>query len=40
MAKKDDETKHYGGRGDPVRSMELLWGDRPGAAGHAARSRA
>ena len=26
MTKKDDETRHYGGRGDPVRSMELLWG--------------
>ncbi len=26
MAKKNDETRHYGGRGDPVRSMELLWG--------------
>jgi AcrR family transcriptional regulator len=23
---KNDENKHYGGRGDPVRSMELLWG--------------
>lgn len=29
MAKKNDETRHYGGRGDPVRSMELLWGDGP-----------
>jgi AcrR family transcriptional regulator len=28
MAKKD-ETRHYGGRGDPVRSMELLWGTGP-----------
>ena len=34
MAKKDDETRHYGGRGDPVRSMELLWG-----VGQAPRSR-
>ena len=34
MAKKDDETRHYGGRGDPVRSMELLWG-----VGPAPRSR-
>lgn len=34
MAKKDDETRHYGGRGDPVRSMELLWG-----LGPAPRSR-
>lgn len=25
MAKKD-ESRHYGGRGDPIRSMELLWG--------------
>jgi AcrR family transcriptional regulator len=23
---KNDESKHYGGRGDPIRSMELLWG--------------
>jgi len=23
---KNDETGHYGGRGDPVRGMELLWG--------------
>jgi AcrR family transcriptional regulator len=29
MGKKNDETRHYGGRGDPVRSMELLWGDGP-----------
>lgn len=29
MAKKDDETRYYGGRGDPVRSMELLWGIGP-----------
>lgn len=29
MAKKNDETRHYGGRGDPVRSMELLWGVGP-----------
>lgn len=29
MAKNDDETRHYGGRGDPVRSMELLWGVGP-----------
>ena len=34
MTKKDDETRHYGGRGDPVRSMELLWG-----VGQAPRSR-
>jgi AcrR family transcriptional regulator len=34
MAKKNDETRHYGGRGDPVRSMELLWG-----AGPAPKSR-
>jgi AcrR family transcriptional regulator len=34
MTKKDDETRHYGGRGDPVRSMELLWG-----LGPAPRSR-
>lgn len=27
MAK--NETRHYGGRGDPVRSMELLWGTGP-----------
>jgi AcrR family transcriptional regulator len=26
---KNDETRHYGGRGDPVRSMELLWGTGP-----------
>jgi AcrR family transcriptional regulator len=26
---KKDETGHYGGRGDPVRSMELLWGTGP-----------
>jgi AcrR family transcriptional regulator len=26
---KNDETRHYGGRGDPVRSMELLWGIGP-----------
>ena len=26
---KNDETRHYGGRGDPVRSMELLWGVGP-----------
>lgn len=24
---KQSEDKHYGGRGDPVRSMELLWRD-------------
>jgi AcrR family transcriptional regulator len=29
MAKNNDETRHYGGRGDPVRSMELLWGTGP-----------
>ena len=29
MAKKDESTGHYGGRGDPVRSMELLWGMGP-----------
>ncbi|MGB3441352.1 MAG: TetR/AcrR family transcriptional regulator [Actinophytocola sp.] len=29
MAKNNDETRHYGGRGDPVRSMELLWGSGP-----------
>lgn len=29
MAKNDDETRHYSGRGDPVRSMELLWGTGP-----------
>ena len=29
MAKNNDETRHYGGRGDPVRSMELLWGAGP-----------
>jgi len=29
MTRKDDETRHYGGRGDPVRSMELLWGVGP-----------
>jgi AcrR family transcriptional regulator len=29
MTKKDDETRHYGGRGDPARSMELLWGVGP-----------
>jgi AcrR family transcriptional regulator len=23
---KNDETRHYAGRGDPVRGMELLWG--------------
>jgi AcrR family transcriptional regulator len=34
MAKKNDDTGHYGGRGDPVRSMELLWG-----LGPAPRSR-
>ncbi|TDV52273.1 TetR/AcrR family transcriptional regulator [Actinophytocola oryzae] len=28
MAAKD-ESRHYGGRGDPVRSMELLWGTGP-----------
>lgn len=28
MAKNDD-SKHYGGRGDPIRSMELLWGVGP-----------
>jgi len=33
MAKKDDETRHYGGRGDPVRSMELLWGVGPAPRG-------
>ncbi len=26
---KNDESKHYGGRGDPVRGMQLLWGDGP-----------
>lgn len=29
MAKKSDDTGHYGGRGDPVRTMELLWGIGP-----------
>ncbi len=29
MTKKNDDTRHYGGRGDPVRSMELLWGSGP-----------
>jgi AcrR family transcriptional regulator len=29
MAEKDGETRHYGGRGDPVRGMELLWGTGP-----------
>jgi AcrR family transcriptional regulator len=23
---KNDDARHYGGRGDPVRGMELLWG--------------
>lgn len=23
---KNDDSRHYGGRGDPVRSMELMWG--------------
>src|SRR6476469_293818 len=31
---KNDETRHYGGRGDPVRGMELLWG-----VGSAPKSR-
>jgi AcrR family transcriptional regulator len=26
---KNEETRHYGGRGDPVRGMELLWGVGP-----------
>lgn len=26
---KKDETRHYGGRGDPIRSMELMWGTGP-----------
>ncbi|MCA1656013.1 MAG: TetR/AcrR family transcriptional regulator, partial [Pseudonocardiaceae bacterium] len=26
---KNDESRHYGGRGDPIRSMQLMWGDGP-----------
>src|SRR5216117_1909772 len=27
MTGKSNGDKHYGGRGDPIRSMELLWRD-------------